>query len=154
MVGERPRRPTEPIEILVAEDNPGDVRLIKKAFDDIDRETTLHIVSDGYGAISYLNQQAATEPVSLPDLALLDLNLPGKDGCEVLETIRDDPQLKPLTVIILTSSDNSEDITRCYNAHANAYITKPVNPDSFMSMIASLEQFWFTYAARPPTTTM
>lgn len=149
-MGERPQRSDEPIDILVAEDNSGDVRLIKKAFDDIDRETTLQIVSDGYGAVSYLNQQAATEPASLPGLALVDLNLPGKDGCEVLETIRNDPQLKRLIVIILGNSDNGEDITRCYNAYANAYITKPINPDNFMSMVKSLEQFWFAHVQRPP----
>lgn len=150
MVGERSQRPGEPIEILVAEDNPEDVNLIKEAFDDIDHETTLHIVSDGYGAVSYLNQQAATEPTSLPGLAIVDLNLPGKDGCEVLETVRNDPQLKQLPVIIIGSSGNCEDITRCYNAYANAYITKPANSDNFMSMVKSLEQFWFTHVQRPP----
>lgn len=137
-------------EILIVEDNPGDVRLIKDAFEKTEQNTKIHTATDGYEALHFLNRAVADESKTLPQLALVGLNLPGKDGCEILETIRTDPHLEHLPVIILTSSDRDADIRRCYEYHANAYITKPTNPDEFVSVVESLEEFWCEHAELPP----
>ncbi|MFC6764800.1 response regulator [Natrinema soli] len=136
------------IDILLIEDNPGDVRLTQEAFKTIDQKVTLQTIASGDNAVEFLQQSPET---SLPDLVLLDLNLPGRDGCWVLEAIRDDPQLKPLPVIMLTSSETDEDIERCYGARANAYLTKPTAPDEYTSLVDSLERFWFEQVQFPPT---
>lgn len=137
-----------PITILYVEDNPGDVRLTQEAFKTTDYESTFHIATDGNEAIDFLTQQVTGD--ALPDIVLLDLNLPGLDGCDVLDTIRDDPQLKRLPVLMLTSSEAEEDVARCYKASANAYITKPSGPDEFASMVQSIEEFWFEWVHLPP----
>ena len=134
------------IDILLVEDNPGDVRLTQEAFKVTEQKVTLQTVFNGDTAVEFLRE--STE--ALPDLVLLDLNLPGRDGCEVLEVIRDDPRLKSLPVLIFTSSETDEDITRCYKARANAYLTKPTSPDEFISLVSTLEQFWFEQAQLPP----
>lgn len=140
----------KPTEILLVEDNPADVRLISEAFAATDRETSLRTATDGYEALRSLKRQAAVESKTLPDLALIDLNLPGKNGCDLLESIRDDPNLRCLPVIILTSSDDDADIVRCYQATANAYLTKPTTHEEFVSLIDALEQFWCEQVRFPP----
>lgn len=138
-----------PLEILLVEDNPGDIRLIEEAFAELESDTTLQTVANGYDAVAHLKQQGTVASPSLPDLAMIDLDLPGKNGCEVLETIREDPQLRPLPVIILTSSTAAEDVTQCYNSCANAYIQKPSSLDGYISVMETIEQFWFQHAELP-----
>jgi two-component system, chemotaxis family, response regulator Rcp1 len=149
MSNSTPHRSGEALEILLVDDNPGDARLVREAFKETDCETILHVVTNGDDALKFVTQQDASESVSFPDLVLLDLNLPGKDGCDVLEAIRNDSQLEPLPVIMLTSSGASEDIERCYNARANAYLTKPTNPAKFITLMEVVEQFWFKQVRLP-----
>lgn len=136
------------INILLVEDNPGDVRLIQEAFKLVEQEVTLQVVSNGDDAVHFLMQQTTDD--TFPRLVLLDLNLPGRDGCEVLEAIRDDPQLNPLPVIVITSSEADEDIARSYNARANAYLTKPTDPGEFIALVQRIERFWLNQAQLPP----
>lgn len=140
--------PDDPIEILLVEDNPGDVRLIQEAFKTTDHETTLHAVTNGDDALEFLTQQATDD--LLPDLVLLDLKLPGQDGCTILGTIRDEPQLQHLPVIMLTSSCGDEDVARCYETGTNAYLTKPDDMAAFSSLVESVTRFWFKRARLPP----
>ena len=140
----------EPIDILLIEDNPGDVRLVEEALKSTESQTSLHTISTGTAAIELLRQENGDGLPFVPDIALVDLNLPGKDGCDVLEAIRDDSQLKHLPVIILTSSKEREDVKQCYNATANAYLTKPDSPEGYVSLIEAVEQFWFKNAHLPP----
>ncbi|WP_394743224.1 response regulator, partial [Natronococcus roseus] len=107
----------------------------------------LQSVTNGDDAVEFLRESADNE---LPDLILLDLNLPGRDGCEILEVIRDDPRLKPLPVLMLTSSEAEEDVARCYDARANAYLTKPTDPAEFISLLDAFEGFWVEQARLPP----
>lgn len=141
----------DPTEILLVEDNPADVRLIEETFGATDRETRLHTASDGYEALHFLKRAAAVESNALPELALIDLKLPGKDGCALLEAIRNDARLRRLPVIILTSSDTDVDISRCYEATANAYLTKPTTHDEFVSLVEAIEQFWIEHVQLPPS---
>ncbi|MCU4740546.1 response regulator [Halobacteria archaeon AArc-m2/3/4] len=145
-----PRPSDELIDILLVEDNPGDVRLVREAFAEADFEVSLHTIANGDDAVEFLTAKTTDEPVSVPDLVLLDLNLPGRDGCAVLEAIREDSQLACLPVIMLTSSSAEEDIARCYGASVNAYLTKPTAPDEFVSLIEILESFWFERVRLPP----
>jgi len=140
----------EPAQILLVEDNPGDVRLTKEAFEQGRIENDLHIVSDGSEALSFLSRDGEYTDVPCPDLVLLDLNLPGKDGENVLEELKDDPALRSIPVIVLTSSSADEDIARSYELHANAYLTKPVDPDEFLETIHAFEKFWFSIVRLPP----
>lgn len=141
---------SEAVNILLVEDNPGDVRLIQEAFKETKRETEFHIITNGEEAIDFLNDFATDDSINPPDLVLLDLNLPGSDGCEVLESIRDNPQIQPLPVVMLTSSGAREDVIRCYDASANAYLTKPANPNDFAAVAKAVEKFWFEKARFPP----
>ena len=135
------------IDILLVEDNPGDIRLTREAFKSANQETALQIVTNGDDAVELLRKSSDNE---LPDLILLDLNLPGRDGCEVLEVIRDDPRLKPLPVVMLTSSEAEEDIARCYDARSNAYLIKPTDPVEFISLVDAFEGFWVEQVRLPP----
>lgn len=141
----------EPIDILVVEDNPGDVRLIREAFEmaETNNETELHVANTGKDAITFLTQSDEYAAAPPPDLVLLDLNLPGQDGCEILETIRTDLQLRRLPVIVLASSGSTTDIERCYNARANAYLMKPTDPNEFVSIVEGVDQFWLEQAQLP-----
>lgn len=139
----------EPIDILLVEDNPGDVRLTKEAFTEARINNTMHVVTDGEAALDFLRQRGEYESVPRPKLVLLDLNLPKVDGLEVLEEVKDDAELAPIPVIILTSSEAEEDIVRSYELHTNAYLTKPISPDEFMDLVRSFEQFWFTLVRLP-----
>ncbi|MFA9414969.1 response regulator [Natrinema sp. HArc-T2] len=140
----------EPAQILLVEDNPGDVRLTREAFKQGRIENDLHVVSDGFEALSFLAQEDEYADVPRPDLILLDLNLPRKDGEDVLKELKDDPALRSIPVIVLTSSSAEEDIARSYELHANAYLTKPVDPDEFIETVRAFEKFWFSVVRLPP----
>jgi chemotaxis family two-component system response regulator Rcp1 len=144
------RSPKAPIEVLLVEDSPGDVRLTREAFKDAKMHIGLHVVSDGIEAMSFLNRVGAYANAPRPDLILLDLNLPKKSGREVLEEIKGSSLLKTIPVVILTTSSSEEDITRSYLLHANCYITKPVNLEGFLKVVKSIDSFWLTVVELPP----
>ena len=141
------------IEILLVEDNPGDVRLTVEALKEGKVLNNLNVVKDGVEAIEYVRQEGEYSNKSRPDLILLDLNLPKKDGREVLAEIKADPDLRRIPVVILTTSKAEQDIVRTYDLHANCYITKPVNLNKFIKVIKSIEEFWLTIAILPPNGT-
>jgi two-component system, chemotaxis family, response regulator Rcp1 len=137
------------IEILIVEDNPGDVELIKEALEEAKLRNVLHIVNDGVEAMKFLRAEDDYADAPCPDLILLDLNLPKKGGREVLEEIKKDPNLRLIPVVVLTSSKEEEDICRSYEMHANCYVTKPVDFEQFMNVVRSIEDFWFTVVKLP-----
>ena len=138
-----------PIEILLIEDNPGDARLAKEALKDSKLMNTLNIVEDGVEAMNFLHQTGKYSKMPRPDLIILDLNLPKKDGREVLAEIKTDDDLKRIPVVILTISKAEEDILKSYNLHANCFITKPLDLDQFMKVVKSIEDFWLTIVKLP-----
>lgn len=140
----------EPIDILLVEDNPGDVRLTKEAFEQGRINNTVHVTTDGVEALDFLSQRNEHADAPRPDIILLDIHLPKMNGDEVLETIRADPELKRLPVIVLTSSAAEEDIIKSYQLQANAYLTKPVDPVEFIETIRSFQQFWLSVVLLPP----
>lgn len=137
------------MNILLVEDNPGDVRLTKEAFKEGNIAINLNVVMDGVEALKYLKRKEPYAHVSLPDLILLDLNLPKMDGREVLEEIKMDPELRRLPVVILTTSNAEQDIMKSYNLYVNCYINKPVDFDKFFEIIKKIEEFWFNTAILP-----
>ncbi|BAZ37764.1 two-component response regulator [Calothrix sp. NIES-4101] len=139
-----------PIEVLLVEDNPGDVQLTQIALEDSKISVNLSIVEDGVEALAFLRKQNQYASVSHPDIILLDLNLPKKDGREVLAEIKADEALRRIPVVVLTTSQNEEDVLRAYNLAANCYITKPVDFDQFVKIVQSIERFWFTIVKLPP----
>ncbi|RQG91625.1 response regulator [Natrarchaeobius halalkaliphilus] len=139
----------ERAQILLVEDNPGDVRLTEEAFKRGRIDNDLHVASDGNEALDFLSQRGSYADVPRPDLILLDLNLPRTDGEEVLKELKDDPTLRSIPVIVLTSSRAEEDIARSYELHANAYLTKPVDPDEFIKTVRAFEKFWFSVVRLP-----
>ena len=136
-------------EILLVEDNIGDVRLMQEAFNEGKVICRLNVVEDGVEAVKYLKREEKYSDVSRPDIIMLDLNLPKKDGREVLKEIKSDESLKRIPVVVLTTSNEEEDILRSYNLHANCYITKPVDLDKFVQMVKSIDNFWFTLVRLP-----
>jgi len=138
-----------PIEILLVEDNAGDVRLTREALKDAKVLNTLHVARDGEEAMEYLCHKGKYADAPRPDLVLLDLNLPRKDGREVLSEIKADEVLKRIPVVILTTSKSEEDVLKVYNLHANCYVTKPLDLDQFIRVVQAIEDFWFT-VVRPP----
>jgi len=140
----------KPIEILLVEDNPGDARLTREALAHSKIRNRLHLVRDGEEALAFLHHEGAFQDVPVPDLILLDLNLPRRDGREVLEDVKKDPGLKHIPVVILTSSQAEEDILRSYRLHANCFITKPVDLEQLNKVVQGIEQFWFTLVTLPP----
>ena len=140
----------KPIEILLVEDNPGDVRLVVESFKEAKVSNNLSVVGNGEEALAFLRRNGAHTNAPKPDLILLDLNLPKKDGREVLAEIKQDPCLRLIPVVIVTSSDAERDIVRSYELHANAYVTKPVGFDQFMNVIRSVESFWLSIVRFPP----
>ena len=142
--------PLQPIEILLVEDNPGDVRLTSEVFKEGKIRNKLHVVKDGEEAIQFLRKEGKFTKAIHPDLILLDLNLPKKDGREVLDEIKSDPDLKRIPVIVLTTSTAEEDIVKTYNSNANCFVSKPVDLDEFISVIKSIENFWLTIVKLPP----
>jgi chemotaxis family two-component system response regulator Rcp1 len=137
------------IEILLVEDNPGDVRLTKEALKEGKVRNSLHTVMDGEEAMAFLRKEGKYSGAPRPDLILLDLNLPKKDGREVLAEIKDDDDLKSIPVVVLTTSQAEEDIARTYNLHANCYITKPVDLEQFLNVVHSIEKFWLSVVKLP-----
>jgi CheY-like chemotaxis protein len=138
-----------PIEILLVEDNPGDVRLTKEALKDARVLNNLHVAGDGIEALDFLKRQERHRDAIRPDLILLDLNLPKKDGREVLSEIKADPGLRQIPVVILTTSKAEEDILKTYDLHANCYITKPVDLEKFIEVISAIEDFWLSIVKLP-----
>lgn len=139
-----------PIEILLAEDNPGDVRLTEKALDHGNIINNLHVVTNGVEAIEFLQQEGEYADEPRPDLVLLDLNMPKKDGREVMEDMKANPSLRRIPVVVLTSSEAEEDVVRSYELNANAYLTKPVDFDGFVDIVKRIEDFWFSVVKMPP----
>jgi two-component system, chemotaxis family, response regulator Rcp1 len=141
-----------PIEVLLVEDSSGDVRLTREAFKDAKVHINLHVVSDGIQAMAFLRREGEYVNVPRPDLILLDLNLPKKDGREVLGEIKESPELKSIPVVILTTSASEADILRSYRLHANCYITKPVGLAGFLEVIKSIDSFWLSVVKLPRET--
>ncbi len=139
-----------PIQVLLVEDNPGDAQLTRIALEDGKMHINLSVVDDGVEAMAFLRRQALYIDSPHPDLILLDLNLPRKDGREVLAEIKADEILRRIPVVILTTSQAEEDIIRAYNLCANCYISKPVDFDQFIKIVQSIEDFWFTIVKLPP----
>ena len=139
-----------PVEILLVEDDPADVLLTQEALLGSKIRNNLHVVDDGVEALAFLRQEGRYRDVPRPDLILLDLNMPRKDGREVLADIKEDPGLKTIPVAVLTTSSQDEDILKSYELHANCYITKPVGLEQFATVVQSLDDFWFTIVKLPP----
>jgi CheY-like chemotaxis protein len=144
-----PEAPSDPIEILLVEDNPGDVELTREALHDSKVHMRLSVVPDGVEALAFLRREGTYADAPRPDLVLLDLNLPRKDGRGVLAEVKQDPALKHIPIVILTSSQAEQDILRAYELQANCYVTKPVDLDQFITIVRSIEQFWFTVVKLP-----
>lgn len=138
-----------PIEILLVEDSPGDVRLTMEALKDAKIHNSLNVARDGVEALQFLRKEGPYAGAPRPDLILLDLNLPRKDGREVLAEIKSDPQLKLIPLVVLTTSRAEEDIMRAYGLHANCYVTKPIDFEQFMSVIRTIKEFWLTVVKLP-----
>ncbi|MBI5075343.1 MAG: response regulator [Nitrospirae bacterium] len=138
-----------PIDILLVEDNPGDVDLAREALGMGKLHNTLHVVQDGVAAMSFLLKTGKYVNAPRPDLIILDLNLPKKDGRQVLAEIKNDAELKRIPVVILTTSRAEEDILKTYNLHANCYITKPIDMKQFLHVVQSIEEFWLCIVSLP-----
>ena len=141
---------TAPIHILMAEDNPADVKLTQIALERSKLHNTLHVVEDGVEALEYLRNQGKYLNAKLPDIVLLDLNMPKMGGHDVLNEIKNDKALKHIPVVILTSSDAEADVLSSYQSHANCYITKPIDMSQFSKIVSAIENFWFTIVKLPP----
>jgi two-component system, chemotaxis family, response regulator Rcp1 len=139
----------KPVEILLIEDNPGDARLALEAIREAKVHNHLTWVADGIEAVAYLRKEGKYSDALRPDLILLDLNLPKKDGREVLADIKADPALRRIPVVVLTTSQAEEDIIKAYNLNANCYISKPVDLDQFIKIVQSIESFWLTIVKLP-----
>jgi len=139
----------ESIEVLLVEDDPGDVVLIQEAFEDNKVRNRLHCVSDGVDALRFLRRQDEFADAPRPDLILLDLNLPRKDGREVLAEVKTDERLQQIPVVVLTTSKLEEDVLRSYKLHANAYVTKPVDFDRFIEVVRQIDEFFVTVVKLP-----
>ncbi len=137
------------IEILLVEDSEGDVRLTREALRDAKLANNLHVVTDGEAAIAFLRREGPYADAKKPDLILLDLNLPKKDGREVLADIKSDPALRRIPVVVLTTSQAERDIITSYDLHANCFISKPVDLDQFVTVVSSIKEFWFTIVKLP-----
>lgn len=139
----------KPIDILLAEDNPGDVDLTKEAFEEAKVANNLYVVEDGEDAIAFLNKEKQHKDKPTPDVILLDLNLPKKSGHEVLGYIKDHQDLKRIPVIILTSSQADTDVLKSYDLHANSFVTKPVDLEKFLDVVRTVEDFWLRKVKLP-----
>jgi CheY-like chemotaxis protein len=139
----------KPIEILLVEDNAADVRLTEEALKEGKVRNNLHVARDGMEALEFLHRQGKFKDATRPDLILLDLNLPRRDGREVLADIKNDPELKMIPVVVLTTSSAEADILKSYKLHANCYITKPVDLEQFVNVVRSIDDFWLTVVRLP-----
>jgi len=144
---------SRPIEILLVEDNPGDIRLTQEVLKEGKVQNNLRIVENGVEAISFLHKDGKYSSALTPDLILLDLNLPKKDGREVLQEIKNDDELKKIPIVVLTTSQAEEDILKVYNLNANCYISKPVELDEFINVVKSVEDFWLSIVKLPSRVT-
>jgi chemotaxis family two-component system response regulator Rcp1 len=142
-----------PIEILLVEDNPGDVRLIREALKDAKVHNRISVVGDGVDALALLRREGKYSEAPRPDLILLDLNLPKMNGREVLSVIKQDEELHNIPVVVVTSSEADQDIVESYNLHANCYVTKPVDLDQFFSIVKAIRDFWLVIVKLPTTLT-
>jgi two-component system, chemotaxis family, response regulator Rcp1 len=140
---------TRPVSILLIEDNPGDVRLTQEAFQECKSIIDLTVMMDGLEAVRYLKKENTYSDAKTPDMILMDLNLPKKNGREILEEIKSDPALKRIPVLVLTTSTAEQDITNSYDLHVNGYINKPVDFDRFFDIIQNIEQFWLQTVVLP-----
>ena len=141
------------IDILLVEDSPADVLITREAFAEFKIVNTLHVAEDGVEAMAFLNQDGKYASVPRPDLILLDLNLPRKNGREVLAEVKGDPRLKNIPVVILTTSHSERDVLEAYDQHANCYIVKPVGFENFVEAVKTIHQFWFSVVTLPPEET-
>ncbi len=139
----------KPIEILIVEHNPHDVELVQKILRDVEVKTNMRIAKDGVEALSFLRREGEYANIPRPDLILLELNLPKKDGREVLKQIKSDRSLKSIPVLVLTTSQDKEDVLLAYSLQANSYITKPIDKDQFVRVIKSIEEFWLSIVKLP-----
>lgn len=137
------------VEILLVEDNPGDVRLTREVLKEGKIGNNLHVAADGVEALAFLRREGEHAGAPRPDIILLDLNLPRKNGREVLEEIKEDPDLRQIPVVVLTTSEAEQDVVKAYTLHANCYISKPVDLDQFINVIRSIEDFWLTVVKLP-----
>jgi CheY-like chemotaxis protein len=140
------------VSVLLVDDDPGDVLLVREAFEDHKVGNLLSVVSDGVEAMQYVRAEGDYAQAARPDLILLDLNLPRKSGIEVLEEIKDDPRLSSIPVVVLTTSEAEEDILRAYEHHANAYITKPLDFEQFTRIVHQIDDFFIGLVKLPPST--
>ena len=138
------------VDILLVEDSPADILLTREAFEQSRILNTIHVAEDGIQAMDFLHRSGSFASVPRPDLILLDLNLPRKNGREVLAEIKSDPDLKLIPVVVLTTSSAEEDILKAYNLHANCYVVKPIGFDNFMEAMQSIRHFWFSIVTLPP----
>ncbi|HUW61427.1 MAG TPA: response regulator [Candidatus Bathyarchaeia archaeon] len=138
------------VEILLVEDSPGDVRLTIEALKEAKVNNRLNVVGDGVEALEYLRRQGKYADAARPDVVLLDLNLPRKDGRKVLVEMKEDPDLKVIPIVVLTTSHAEEDVLKSYENHANCYITKPVDFQQFLRVVQSIEDFWLSVVRLPP----
>ncbi|MEV0136107.1 response regulator [Dactylosporangium sp. NPDC050688] len=145
-----PRESSLPIEVLLVEDDPGDVLMTQEAFEEHKVRNKLNVVHDGEEALAYLRREGPHAGAPRPDLILLDLNLPRVDGRQVLQAIKEDPELRRIPVVVLTTSQADEDILRSYSLHANAYVTKPVDFDSFIAVVRQIDEFFVSVVKLPP----
>jgi len=141
--------PSQPIEILLVEDDPGDVLMTQEAFSDYKIANRLTVVTNGEDAIAYMRKQGRFGDVPTPDLVLLDLNLPRRDGREVLLDIKSDPELRRIPIVVLTTSEAEEDVIAAYDLHANAYVRKPVDFDQFVAAVRAVDDFFITVVRLP-----
>jgi CheY-like chemotaxis protein len=139
----------EVIEVLLVEDDPGDVVMTREAFADYKIHNRLHVVSNGVDAMSFLRREGEYADAPVPDLILLDLNLPRMDGREVLGAIKEDPRLRTIPVVVLTTSDLEADVTKSYSLHANAYVTKPVDFERFVDVVRQIDEFFVSVVRLP-----
>lgn len=144
-----PRPAGQPIEVLLVEDDPGDVLLIREAFEFNKVHNNLHVVSDGEQALAFLRKEGEHADARRPDLVLLDLNLPRKDGREVLAEVKQDPELRTIPIVVLTTSEAEEDVLKSYQLHANAYVTKPVDFERFVSIVRQIDDFFVSVVRLP-----
>jgi len=144
------RRDERTVDVLLVEDNPGDVRLTEEAFADVSLDSDLRVVRDGESALDAVHGRSEYADTPRPDLVLLDLDLPKIHGFEVLEEIKSDPDLCRIPTIVLTGSKAQEDVVRSYERHSNAYLTKPITPEDIRNLVETVGEFWFALAELPP----
>jgi CheY-like chemotaxis protein len=144
-----PEQDARPIEVLLVEDDPGDVLMTREAFEDNKVHNNIQVVSNGVDAVAFLRREGEYADAPTPDLVLLDLNLPRMDGREVLAVIKNDPVLQSIPVVVLTTSEAEEDVLRSYQLHANAYVTKPVDFEAFIKVVRQIDDFFLTVVRLP-----